>query len=60
MVVATHFEVHENDSWELAEAEEAERLEAVSTAVQWVNETITEELQGLGPSSQAEVDQVLR
>uniref|UniRef100_A0A9L0S5M4 Enolase 4 n=2 Tax=Equus caballus TaxID=9796 RepID=A0A9L0S5M4_HORSE len=60
VVIATHFEVHENDSWELAEAEEAERLEAVSTAVQWVNETITEELQGLGPSSQAEVDQVLR
>ncbi|XP_043331279.1 enolase 4 isoform X4 [Cervus canadensis] len=60
VVISTHFEVHENASPELAEAEELERLDAVSTAVQWVNETITEELQGLVPSNQAEVDQVLR
>lgn len=45
---------------ELAEAEEVERSDAVSTAVQWVNETITQELQGLAPSDQAQVDQVLR
>ncbi|XP_020758358.2 enolase 4 isoform X2 [Odocoileus virginianus] len=60
VVISTHFEVHENASRELVEAEELERLDAVSTAVQWVNETITEELQGLVPSDQAEVDQVLR
>ncbi|XP_027384223.1 enolase 4 isoform X4 [Bos indicus] len=60
VVIATHFEAHENASPELVEAEEVERLDAVSTAVQWVNETLTEELQGLVPSSQAEVDQVLR
>ncbi|MXQ91359.1 hypothetical protein E5288_WYG015566 [Bos mutus] len=57
VVIATHFEAHENASPELVEAEEVERLDAVSTAVQWVNETLTEELQGLVPSSQAEVDQ---
>ncbi|CAK6436071.1 unnamed protein product [Pipistrellus nathusii] len=60
VVMATHFEVHENAVPELAEAVEAERLDAVGIAVQWVNETITQELQGLAPSSQAEVDQVLR
>ncbi|XP_044791029.1 enolase 4 isoform X2 [Bubalus bubalis] len=60
VVIATHFEAHENASPELVEAEEVERLDAVSTAVRWVNETLTEELQGLVPSSQAEVDQVLR
>ncbi|XP_021555441.1 enolase 4 [Neomonachus schauinslandi] len=60
VVISTHFEVHENTSPELADAEQAERSNAVSTAVQWVNETITEELRGLAPSNQAEVDQVLR
>ncbi|XP_059757077.1 enolase 4 isoform X2 [Balaenoptera ricei] len=60
VVISTHFEVHENALPELVEAEELERSDAVSTAVQWVNETITEELQGLAPSNQAEVDQVLR
>ncbi|XP_040110762.1 enolase 4 isoform X2 [Oryx dammah] len=60
VVIATHFEAHENTSPELVEAEELERVDAVSTAVQWVNETLTEELQGLVPSKQAEVDQVLR
>lgn len=60
MVISTHFEVHENAPPEVAEAEVAERLDAVNTAAQWVNETITKELQGMAPSSQAEVDQVLR
>ncbi|XP_019315110.2 enolase 4 isoform X3 [Panthera pardus] len=60
VVISTHFEVHENALPEQAEAEEVERSEAVSTAVQWVNKTITEELRGIAPSSQAEVDQVLR
>ncbi|XP_027451752.2 enolase 4 [Zalophus californianus] len=60
VVISTHFEVHENTPPELADAEQAERSNAVSTAVQWVNETITEELRGLAPSNQAGVDQVLR
>ncbi|XP_029788514.1 enolase 4 isoform X2 [Suricata suricatta] len=60
VVISTHFEVLENASPELAEAEAVERAEAVGTAVQWVNRTITEELQGIAPSNQAEVDQVLR
>ncbi|XP_045883274.1 enolase 4 isoform X2 [Meles meles] len=60
VVISTHFEVHENVLPELADAEQEARSEAVRTAVQWVNETITEELRGLMPSDQAEVDQVLR
>ncbi|KAF6108526.1 enolase 4 [Phyllostomus discolor] len=60
VAMATDFEVQENAFPELAEGEEAGRLDAVSTAIQWVNETITQDLQGLEPSSQAEVDQVLR
>nr|XP_051680160.1 enolase 4 isoform X2 [Oryctolagus cuniculus] len=60
VVVPTHFEVHENALPELAEAEEAERNQAVSTAVQWVNRSLTEELQGVEPSSQVDVDHTLR
>ncbi|XP_059955164.1 enolase 4 isoform X4 [Mesoplodon densirostris] len=60
VVISTPFKVHENALPELVEAEELERSDAVSTAVRWVNETITKELQGLAPSNQAEVDQVLR
>ncbi|XP_021799421.2 enolase 4 isoform X4 [Papio anubis] len=60
VVISTHFEVHENALPELAEAEEAERASAVSTAVQWVNSSITHELQGMAPSDQAEVDHLLR
>uniref|UniRef100_A0A8D1UFK7 Enolase 4 n=1 Tax=Sus scrofa TaxID=9823 RepID=A0A8D1UFK7_PIG len=60
VVISTHFEVHENALPELVEAEEVERADAVSTAVRWVNETITEELRGIEPSNQAGVDQVLR
>ncbi|XP_044924863.1 enolase 4 isoform X4 [Mustela putorius furo] len=60
VVISTHFEVLENVLPELADTEQEARSEAVRIAVQWVNETITEELQGLTPSDQAEVDQVLR
>ncbi|XP_054546409.1 enolase 4 isoform X2 [Talpa occidentalis] len=60
VVIGTHFEVHENASSEAAEVEEAERSQAVSMAVQWVNGALTEQLQGIAPSNQAEVDQVLR
>uniref|UniRef100_A0A2K5Q6X1 Enolase 4 n=1 Tax=Cebus imitator TaxID=2715852 RepID=A0A2K5Q6X1_CEBIM len=60
VVISTHFEVHENALPELAEVEEAERTSAVSTAVQWVNGSITHELQGIAPFDQAEVDHLLR
>ncbi|XP_037660231.1 enolase 4 isoform X2 [Choloepus didactylus] len=60
VVISSHFEVHENASPEQVEAEELERKDAVSTAVRWVNEAITEELQGIAPSNQTQVDQVLR
>uniref|UniRef100_H0VI57 Enolase 4 n=1 Tax=Cavia porcellus TaxID=10141 RepID=H0VI57_CAVPO len=60
VMVPTYFEVHENALPELVEAEGEERNLAVSTAVQWVNEAITQELQGLVPSNQADVDCTLR
>ncbi|KAM5243691.1 enolase 4 isoform 2-T2 [Hipposideros larvatus] len=60
VVIATHFEVHENAFPELAEAQEVERSDAVRTAVQWANGTITQELQGIAPCNQAQVDRVLR
>ncbi|KAM4837550.1 enolase 4 [Urocitellus parryii] len=60
VMIPTHFEVHENALPEVVEAEEVERGLAVSTAIQWVNETITEELRGLVPSNQAQVDHMLR
>ncbi|KAM4852010.1 enolase 4 isoform 3-T3 [Thomomys bottae] len=58
--IAADFEVLENALPELVEAEDAERDMAVNMAVQWINEAITEELQGMIPTKQAEVDQVLR
>ncbi|XP_040598086.1 enolase 4 isoform X2 [Mesocricetus auratus] len=60
VVIPAHFEVTENALPEVVDAEEAERQLAVSTALQWVNESLTEELWGLVPSNQAEVDQRLR
>ncbi|XP_023564775.1 enolase 4 isoform X2 [Octodon degus] len=60
VTIPTHFDVCENALPELADAEAAERSLAVSAAVQWVNESITEEVRGLAPSKQAEVDGVLR
>ncbi|XP_040847704.1 enolase 4 [Ochotona curzoniae] len=60
LVIPTHFDVLDNALPELVEAEEVERKQAVSTAMQWVNQSISEELQGMEPSSQAEVDLTLR
>ncbi|XP_051002816.1 enolase 4 [Acomys russatus] len=59
-VMPAHFEVLENALPEVVDAEEVERNLAVSTAVQWVNGSIAEELWGVVPSNQAEVDQRLR
>lgn len=60
VAIPTHFEVVENALPEVLDAEEAERDQAVSTAVQWINQFITEELWGLVPSNQAEADHRLR
>ncbi|XP_036029832.1 enolase 4 [Onychomys torridus] len=60
VVIPAHFEVSENALPEVVDAEEAERHQAVNAALQWVNESITEELWGLNPSNQAEVDHRLR
>ncbi|XP_021007317.1 enolase 4 isoform X3 [Mus caroli] len=60
VAIPTHFEVVENALPEVLDAEESERAQAVSTAVQWINQSITEELWGLVPSNQAEVDHRLR
>ncbi|KAL6087383.1 hypothetical protein STEG23_027599, partial [Scotinomys teguina] len=60
VAIPAHFEVSENALPEVVDAEEAERHQAVNTALQWVNEFITEELWGLIPSNQAEVDHRLR
>ncbi|GAB1302574.1 Enolase 4 [Apodemus speciosus] len=60
VAIPTHFEVVENALPEVLDVEEAERDQAVSTAVQWINQFITEELWGLVPSNQAEADHRLR
>lgn len=60
MAIPTHSEVVENALPEMVDADEAERQQAVSKAVRWINQFITEELWGLIPSNQAEVDRRLR
>ncbi|MEJ1270941.1 enolase 4 [Cricetulus griseus] len=52
--------IPENALPEVVDAEEAKRQLAVTTAVQWVNESMTEQLWGLIPFNQAEVDSRLR
>ncbi|EDL94551.1 similar to enolase (46.6 kD) (2J223) (predicted) [Rattus norvegicus] len=60
VAIPTHSEVVENALPEMVDADEAERQQAVSKAVRWINQFITEELWGLIPSNQAEVDRRLR
>lgn len=60
VVMSTHFQVYENAAPELLEVEEMERSEEVSTALRWINEELTVQLQGQTPSNQAQVDQLLR
>ncbi|XP_068955143.1 enolase 4 [Petaurus breviceps papuanus] len=58
-VISSHLEVLETAMPEVVDALELERNEAISAAVQWVNESMTELLEGLEPTQQGVVDQLL-
>ncbi|XP_027707950.1 enolase 4 [Vombatus ursinus] len=58
-IIASHLEVLETAMPEVVDAVELERNEAISAAVQWVNESMTELLDGLEPTQQGVVDQLL-
>ncbi|XP_043845269.1 enolase 4 [Dromiciops gliroides] len=58
-VISSHLEVLETAMPDMVDAVELERNEAISAAVQWVNESMTELLEGLEPTQQEVVDQLL-
>ncbi|XP_072479722.1 enolase 4 [Notamacropus eugenii] len=58
-VISSHLEVLETAMPEVVDAVELERNEAISAALQWVNESVTELLEGLDPTLQGVVDQLL-
>ncbi|XP_044516119.1 enolase 4 [Gracilinanus agilis] len=58
-VISSHFEVLETAMPDTVDAVELERNEAISVAVQWVNESMTELLEGLEPTQQEVADQLL-
>ncbi|XP_051837468.1 enolase 4 [Antechinus flavipes] len=58
-VISSHLGVLETVMPEVVDQVELERNEAISVAVQWVNESMTELLEGLEPTQQEVADQLL-
>ncbi|XP_074089670.1 enolase 4 isoform X2 [Macrotis lagotis] len=58
-IMSSHFDVLETAMPDMVDTVEFERNEAISTAVQWVNESMTELLEGLEPTQQEVVDRLL-
>ncbi|XP_003755385.1 enolase 4 isoform X1 [Sarcophilus harrisii] len=58
-VISSHLGVLETVMPEVVDQVELERNEAISVAVQWVNESMTELLEGLEPTQQEMADQLL-
>ncbi|KFQ17080.1 Enolase-like ENO4, partial [Merops nubicus] len=58
-VMSSHCQIPENDSSETTEADEKERDDSVSTAVEWVNGSLNTMLKGLKPADQCQIDEIL-
>ncbi|KFZ56812.1 Enolase-like ENO4, partial [Podiceps cristatus] len=58
-VMSFHSQIPENALPETAEADEKERNDSVSTAVEWVNESLNTMLRDLKPTDQRKVDKML-
>ncbi|NXI63322.1 ENO4 Enolase, partial [Anseranas semipalmata] len=58
-VVMSSSQIPENALSETTEADEKERNDAVTTAVEWVNESLNTMLRDLKPTDQCEVDKML-
>ncbi|KAJ7325238.1 hypothetical protein JRQ81_018258 [Phrynocephalus forsythii] len=58
-IFSSHVEMLENASPEVVDADEKERCESISTAIQWINESLNEMLKGLQPTDQHNIDKLL-
>lgn len=57
--MSSHSHVPENTSPEITEGDEKERNDTVTTAVEWVNESLNTMLRDLKPTDQCEIDKML-
>uniref|UniRef100_A0A6J0SLB7 Enolase 4 n=1 Tax=Pogona vitticeps TaxID=103695 RepID=A0A6J0SLB7_9SAUR len=58
-ILSSHAEMLENASPEAVDADEKERCESISTAIEWINESFNEMLKGLQPTDQHNIDKLL-
>ncbi|KAL8187292.1 UNVERIFIED_CONTAM: hypothetical protein K2H54_043284 [Gekko kuhli] len=58
-MISSHAEILENASPEAVDADEKERHESVDTAITWIDESFNELLEGLQPTDQYKVDELL-
>ncbi|OXB61266.1 UNVERIFIED_CONTAM: hypothetical protein H355_008598, partial [Colinus virginianus] len=58
-IISSHYQIHENALSETTEADEKERNDSVTTAVEWVNESLNTMLRDLKPTDQCEIDKML-
>ncbi|XP_072196736.1 enolase 4 [Excalfactoria chinensis] len=58
-VISSHYQIPENALSGTNEADEKERNDSVTTAVEWVNESLNTMLRDLKPTDQCEIDKVL-
>ncbi|XP_048362784.1 enolase 4 isoform X2 [Sphaerodactylus townsendi] len=58
-IISSHAEILENASSEAVDADEKERHESVNIAIEWINASLDELLNGLQPTDQNKVDELL-
>ncbi|XP_040530749.1 enolase 4 isoform X3 [Gallus gallus] len=58
-IISSHYQIPENAFSEATEADERERNDSVTTAVEWVNESLSAMLRDLKPTDQCEIDKML-
>ncbi|XP_015269488.1 PREDICTED: LOW QUALITY PROTEIN: enolase-like protein ENO4 [Gekko japonicus] len=58
-MISSHAEILENASPEVVDADEKERHESVDIAVTWIDDSLNELLEGLQPTDQYKVDELL-
>lgn len=58
-MISSHYQIPENALSETTEADEKERNDSVTTAVEWVNESLSTMIRDWKPTDQCEIDKML-
>lgn len=58
-IISSHYQIPENALSETTEADEKERNDSVTTAVEWVNESLSTMIRDWKPTDQCEIDKML-